>query len=694
MIKEDSGFEKGHVDLPDLGDSDLNDIISRLIDADPAFMAKVNVIKGKILNNITSYSESIGDYDKALQTTIKNRKKAEKDLEKQTKARSEIMDELIDIERRSLANATDALKNSIDDDIADLKKQQADALRMHIDSIKATGGIKKQTITTGSITMAPAVGVKGGKGGNVGGGISPTFEKYIRKKYLSFNKHLANVVHLLSVSGGVGGEGGDLSIDKKGKISGGGFSAKDSGVLASINNRFGILNNLIGKGGGEGDLNGGGFTPNDSKNLNIIKNKIGDLLKGGGFGGMTAMFTKIETEFNDGDDEEKGGDEGVFDDKPKSVILDSFGVVAIKQLVDVMGKGGASTPKLPKIDTGGGKEADTGGIMGTVSSKMMGNMIPGAPGFVKKLGAVKGLAGPIGFLIAGIVWMVFDGIKGFFRADKWGVGKTNAVVSSVLGGTDSGMKGAFKGAGKWGLIGAGIGSLVAPGVGTLVGGLIGAIVGAILGWIGGERIAKAFKAVGEWFKAKWDQLFGGFKDGAWAGVKQLFKGMVEMWKGSMKNLWKIFTWARGLLNVINKWLFSAYKKLSGLLWKGVKAIALFPFKVWKFIFDIVVGAVADLTKLIWKGLSWLFKQAKGFVGKIGSIIWGKIKPVLDKLLNIFQPIIDKVLGIRDWILGSENFQSPISKLHFPSINRAIIQYAGTSNAQPTLYQAVESPQIG
>jgi hypothetical protein len=118
-------------------------------------------------------------------------------------------------------------------------------------------------------------------------------------------------------------------------------------------------------------------------------------------------------------------------------------------------------------------------------------------------GSISGIltkALPIAALAAGAIWMVVDGIRGFFMSDEWNVSKISGALGGALGGMDSGIKGGFKNAGKFALIGAGIGSLIAPGIGTLIGGGIGGIVGGILGFIGGEKIAKALNEVPAFFE--------------------------------------------------------------------------------------------------------------------------------------------------------------------------------------------------
>lgn len=94
-----------------------------------------------------------------------------------------------------------------------------------------------------------------------------------------------------------------------------------------------------------------------------------------------------------------------------------------------------------------------------------------------------------GSLSAGISLAIHDGFKGVSKSQEWlgkkkgntFLGKANSFTSAVIGGTDSGWSGAFKGLGKGALIGGYFGP---------VGAAIGGAIGAGLGAIGGERIAK------------------------------------------------------------------------------------------------------------------------------------------------------------------------------------------------------------
>jgi uncharacterized protein YcbK (DUF882 family) len=175
----------------------------------------------------------------------------------------------------------------------------------------------------------------------------------------------------------------------------------------------------------------------------------------------------------------------------------------------------------------------------------------GMAGFKPGAGMTKALG--VGAILAGVALAIKDGFAGAKLSEKWGVGKTAGVAGAVLGGTNKGIEGAMENFGKWGLIGAGIGTLIVPGLGTLVGGLIGGAIGALLGWIGGERIAKFFKASGEKFKEIWE----GFTDGIGLMIDDfkvyLIDPIINIFK-AMKN------WATGMFKELApNWLL---KKLG------------------------------------------------------------------------------------------------------------------------------------
>jgi hypothetical protein len=166
-----------------------------------------------------------------------------------------------------------------------------------------------------------------------------------------------------------------------------------------------------------------------------------------------------------------------------------------------------ATPAAPSGGGGGGLLSSLfGGAKGGIGSMLM-KALPKIPG---ALGAMA--TSPVTWILAGLVWAAVDAFRGAKMAEEWGVSKTAGALGGILGGMGSGITGAMKNMGKWAMIGAGIGLIGGP-PGALLGGLIGGVIGAILGWIGGERISKAFQAVGDWFKGVWDAGVDNFKTG-------------------------------------------------------------------------------------------------------------------------------------------------------------------------------------
>jgi len=123
-------------------------------------------------------------------------------------------------------------------------------------------------------------------------------------------------------------------------------------------------------------------------------------------------------------------------------------------------------------------------------------------------------AGPA-MLLAGLAMAIKDGVGGWFKSEEWGVSNIAGALGGLFGGTgEAGSFGNVSGnALKWGLIGAGLGSIV-PVIGTGIGFAAGALIGGILGYFGGEKIAKAIQAVGDWVSDKMSNIlkFLGLKD--------------------------------------------------------------------------------------------------------------------------------------------------------------------------------------
>lgn len=160
-----------------------------------------------------------------------------------------------------------------------------------------------------------------------------------------------------------------------------------------------------------------------------------------------------------------------------------------------------SKKEAPKAESGG-----KGGIMGMIMSLLgMGWIAPLLGGVGKlTLGLLKRLP-----LIGAVVMLIEDFFDSKKLEEGLGIGKIPALLGTILGGTEGGIKNMFKNAGKWAVIGAGLGSVV-PGLGTIMGGLIGAILGGVMGYFGGDEIASkidtAFTAVGRMVEDAWDGL--------------------------------------------------------------------------------------------------------------------------------------------------------------------------------------------
>lgn len=316
-------------------------------------------------------------------------------------------------------------------------------------------------------------------------------------------------------------------------------------------------------------------------NMNTYADSI-KLNKNGPLGFKDQMVNKVQKGVKKG--------EGVFEEKASPVIIDKISSEAQKQIISILKDSGLISDKKIKDKTA--KQSASGKFIKDKLNRVGAQLLTALgmknlPSFITSLAKGAGAMAPIMMIAGGIIWMAIDGIKGFMMADKWGVSKISGMLGGLLGGMDSGLKGALKGMGKWALIGAGIGSIV-PVVGTITGGLIGAAIGGILGWIGGERIAKAFDRIGEWFNEKFNAIinfFGdliqGFRDGFWNGIGYFFGRLTEKfvnWWNDMTSNIENFNWSdflirikEGFNNVING-IVDLWNKITGFLGNLVKNI--------------------------------------------------------------------------------------------------------------------------
>ena len=220
-------------------------------------------------------------------------------------------------------------------------------------------------------------------------------------------------------------------------------------------------------------------------------------------------------------------------------------------------------------------------MLGGMIVGKLGGMAAGLAGIIGKFAVARQGAGMIGpqqpmgmgqkvmgggMILAGIAMAIKDGFEGAKLSSEWGTSKASGVVGAVLGGTDKGISGAFKNAGKWALIGAGIGSFV-PVIGTLIGGLVGAGIGAIAGFFGGEAIAGWIDSIASTIKGWWDSIIGFF-----AG------SLMETWEG-IKDIWENgLSWER--------------------VWNLIKANPLFK------LYELIAEGIAGLWKKFKPKLSW------------------------------------------------------------------------------------------
>lgn len=207
-----------------------------------------------------------------------------------------------------------------------------------------------------------------------------------------------------------------------------------------------------------------------------------------------------------------------------------------------------------------------------------------------------------GFLISGIIWAVTDAVEGMTK-----FGGISGFLGGLLGGLDKGLMGALKGAGKWALIGAGIGSFF-PLVGTAIGGVIGAICGAIIGFIGGERISKALKSIGEWFSEKFENLSKWWEN---SEIKKIFDNFIKDVSEGMEFIAKALGFGKEFKE-LKKWFnedlmtgkwFEDLKKDLGVVWGDIKIA--------------FTG--------IWKSVSTWFGTKWETFKKDLELVWGDIK---------------------------------------------------------------------
>lgn len=315
---------------------------------------------------------------------------------------------------------------------------------------------------------------------------------------------------------------------------------------------------------------------------------------------------------------DKANAEGVFERDAQLVTIDGFSQTAQKQVNEILSSIGYKGTGEFSID--GGKGPSTSGILKKMGGSVMTALGLGkVPSVVSTLAKSAGAAAPIVLIAGGLIWAAIDGVRGFLKADEWGVSKIAGMMGGLLGGMNAGLMGGIKNMGKWALIGAGIGLTIGP-VGILIGGLIGAAIGGILGWIGGEKIAKATDKIFAWVNEKFKavlEFFGdlteGFKDGFWEGIGYFFGRLHEKVTGFFitagENLQEFF--AGKSTSDILKGIWGGLQNIGIGIYEGVMDIST---KITSFFKDLLSG--------IWKKIKGGFK--KGKQAEIDAVIDGEL----------------------------------------------------------------------
>ena len=257
------------------------------------------------------------------------------------------------------------------------------------------------------------------------------------------------------------------------------------------------------------------------------------------------------------------------------------------------------------------------GLLGKGKGKDSSNLLDNLGGSASAGGVTKGVtsalakAGGIAALAGGIIWGVVDSISAVTKSEEWGTSKVSAGIAGFLAGPGSGgLVDAFKGMGKWALIGAGVGTLVAPVVGTIVGGLIGAAIGGILGWIGGEKVAKAFDAIGDYFKK------------AWNSIKNFFVETIPNF------ILSIGSWLKEKYLALKDFFFVKVPEVAKKIWQAVKEVF---SNIWGFFVDTFVSIKNTVSEFLFVTIP----------DKVNTA-WTAIKT---GLLNVFSFLINGVMFI-------------------------------------------------
>lgn len=233
------------------------------------------------------------------------------------------------------------------------------------------------------------------------------------------------------------------------------------------------------------------------------------------------------------------------------------------------------------------------------------------------LGTVAKTVGKVLGPIIAVGETLYDGYSGYNSADEWGVGKTNATLSTAVAGNSEGVWGAGTNALKWGAIGATVGSVV-PVVGTAIGGGIGAAAGAITGYFGGEKFSKSISS-------GIDYLGEGIYNGANYVGEKISDG-VDYVKDTSKSIFN---------NTKNK-LIETKDGIVSYSLDRVEAVKNYSMEIYNTLSDNIIS-IKD--------------NVYGYFTTKKEQITSKISGMFDSMMSIFGWITEKFDKVKSWIPG-------------------------------------------
>lgn len=283
-----------------------------------------------------------------------------------------------------------------------------------------------------------------------------------------------------------------------------------------------------------------------------------------------------------------------------------------------------------------------------VFNKLMDKILAGT-GLAGAASLLKGLTGPA-LLGGGILWAAIDGLRGWMKAEEWGVSKIAAALGGAIGGLSSGLDGALVNAGKGAIIGSGIGLMIGGPLGLVVGALIGTAVGGILGYIGGENLAKAFDAFGQWLNEHIIiELFGGMDNikKQLSTIGLFFKNKVAPFLSGV--FLDTLKWVENTMIPTLSNLFSAMKPLfEAIGWLTVNLIWPLFENVSKLLLMISKKGIEITFESLTFFLNW-FTAIGQQIGNLSFMFYEKFIQIKDGFIRFGEAIGEGASIMVDWV---------------------------------------------